>query len=277
MAFKLPGRRGSTGVVRPVEIGRRILREMDATVDVDTKGRRIAPNRFRVTCSSESRNAHAAHEAAIISELIDAATSYAKDEGYHLLGPVTISIDTDPGLTGTQFTVTAAMSGGAAAAAPAPAPAPQPAPAPAPAPAPVATPEPAPLPDPVIADDDSNIDDLPPPIVTAAPEPVAVQPTPTEPLPVAIGAVVMSDGTRRPLSNTVCSIGRASENTLTIADAQASRRHAEIRYENGRHVLVDLGSTNGTVVNGSRLGGPHSLTHGDIITIGAMQLRYEAS
>ena len=86
-----------------------------------------------------------------------------------------------------------------------------------------------------------------------------------------------STGTRTPLYADVCTLGRATENTISLPDAQASRRHAEIRYENGRHVLVDMNSTNGTTVNGSRISGPRVLTHGDVIAIGAIQLRYEAS
>ena len=266
MAFKLPGRRSAGAPLRPVEIGRRILRAMDSGIDVDVKGRRVAPNVYRVNLSTADRAGLGSLERSIVSELVDAAGVYAADEGYHLLGPVRVEIHTDDGLTPGQFTVDAraVLAGGGETPAAA---------APAAAPAPVVAPEP---------------DPLPPPVITAAPEPVVIDPTPP-PMPamsapatpstqqLAIAALMSSTGTRTPLYADVCTLGRATENTISLPDAQASRRHAEIRYENGRHVLVDMNSTNGTTVNGSRISGPRVLTHGDVIAIGAIQLRYEAS
>lgn len=274
MAFKLPGRR-SVGL-RPVEIGRRILRTLDDSIEVDVKGRRVGPNDYRVTCNPGDRELLAESESAIVSELVDAVTVYAREEGYHLLGTVTVTIDTDAGLPAGQFTVTARTSGtGASAAAAAPAPVAEP--APAPAREPVVEPEPAPEPvaEPVVDELISEHDTPPPPIVPAS-EPVVVPPTPASTPATATGALVTPDGSRRPLSQSACSIGRSTDNTVTVADAQASRKHAEIRYENGRHVIVDLGSTNGTSVNGAKLSGPHTLTHGDQITIGESHLRYES-
>ncbi|MGA1345188.1 MAG: FhaA domain-containing protein [Ilumatobacteraceae bacterium] len=255
MAFKLPGRRTAGTPLRPVEIGRRILRAMDNGIDIDATGRRVAPNRYRINLATADRTGLAELERTLISELVDAATIYANDEGYHLASPVTVEFHTDAGLTPGQITVDARITGGTAT-------------------APAATPAPAPA-----------VDPLPPPVITtAAPEPVIIDPTPAETpavtpptQPLALGALHSNTGERTPLSGGTTTLGRATENTISLPDAQASRRHAEIRYENGRHVLVDMNSTNGTVVNGTRLTGPHTLRHGDVITIGAIQLRYEAS
>ena len=65
---------------------------------------------------------------------------------------------------------------------------------------------------------------------------------------------------------------------MVLADANASRRHAEIRPATdggGGHMVIDLGSTNGTKVNGVGIH-THRLQHGDEITVGATHLRYEA-
>ena len=271
MAFKLPGRRTSVGI-RPVEIGRRILRTLDDSLDVDVKGRRIGPNAYRVTFNPDDRTQLADNETGIISELVDAITVYSREEGYHLLDTVTVTFDNDSGLPTGQFTVSARTTGaGQPAASPTPAPAPAAEPAPAPVEA-VAEPAAEPMAAPV---DEDDHDELPPPIVPAS-EPVVVPPTPASTPATATGALIAPDGSRRPLSQTTCTIGRSTENTVALADAQASRKHAEIRYDNGRHVLVDLGSTNGTSVNGTKLTGPHTLTHGDQITIGESHLRYES-
>ena len=72
-------------------------------------------------------------------------------------------------------------------------------------------------------------------------------------------------------------MGRSTDNDIQISDGQASRQHAEIRYENGRHHVVDLNSTNGTLVNDNRIASAQALSHGDIITIGNTEFRYESS
>ena len=47
-------------------------------------------------------------------------------------------------------------------------------------------------------------------------------------------------------------IGRDSTNEVTINDAEVSRHHARLTFQGGKYVLEDLGSTNGTFVNGQR-------------------------
>jgi pSer/pThr/pTyr-binding forkhead associated (FHA) protein len=56
-----------------------------------------------------------------------------------------------------------------------------------------------------------------------------------------------------------------------VADGNASRRHAEVVQDNASYVLVDLGSTNGTELNGRRIT-RETLADGDRITIGATDL-----
>ncbi len=73
-------------------------------------------------------------------------------------------------------------------------------------------------------------------------------------------------------------IGRSSDNSLALSDPKVSRRHAEIRMiATGRYRLSDLGSGNGTWLNGQRLMVPRDLQNGDVIQIGATRLRFEAA
>lgn len=53
-----------------------------------------------------------------------------------------------------------------------------------------------------------------------------------------------------------------------LPDEHVSRRHAQINAVSGEYVLIDLGSSNGTVVNGQRISGPVVLQHGDVIQFG---------
>ncbi len=64
------------------------------------------------------------------------------------------------------------------------------------------------------------------------------------------------------------SIGRDPGNQVMIDDVQVSRQHARLIPQGGLMVLEDLGSTNGTSVNGLRITSPHTLAHGDEIGLG---------
>ena len=63
-------------------------------------------------------------------------------------------------------------------------------------------------------------------------------------------------------------IGRDSTNEIVINDAEISRRHARLTFQGGKYVLEDLGSTNGTFVNGQRLAGPRVLKSGEVVSFG---------
>jgi hypothetical protein len=91
-----------------------------------------------------------------------------------------------------------------------------------------------------------------------------------------VGALVLTDGQRIPLDDSIFSMGRLPECELKIDDALASRRHCEIRPEPDGYRLVDLGSLNGTTVNGSKIK-EHMLVDGDLIGVAAVAIRFEAS
>lgn len=70
------------------------------------------------------------------------------------------------------------------------------------------------------------------------------------------------------LERDVVSLGRDPGNDIAINHPQVSRQHARLTRRGGVMVLEDLGSTNGTFVNGVRLTGPHTLAGGDVIGLG---------
>ena len=70
-------------------------------------------------------------------------------------------------------------------------------------------------------------------------------------------------------------VGREAVDIL-LADEQVSRKHAQLTVkDDGRVELADLGSANGTEVNGKRINGPVTLKHGDTITLGSTELKVE--
>ncbi|HEY2549891.1 MAG TPA: cytochrome P450 [Streptosporangiaceae bacterium] len=76
------------------------------------------------------------------------------------------------------------------------------------------------------------------------------------------------DGLTRPLASPVLRIGRAPDNDLVVAHPSASRQHAELRYAAGQITIADLGSINGTFVNGQRVDSA-VLSEGDTVRIGS--------
>ena len=80
---------------------------------------------------------------------------------------------------------------------------------------------------------------------------------------------VIVDGVEKSLAAGVTTVGRSPDNDIAFPqDANVSRYHAEIEARNGEFCLIDLGSSNGTTVNGSRVTGEKYLSPGDVIVLG---------
>ena len=79
-----------------------------------------------------------------------------------------------------------------------------------------------------------------------------------------------------PLEGDQLIIGRDAVNAVAINDAEVSRKHARLTFQGGKYVLEDLGSTNGTFVNGQRLVSSTVLKPGDVVSLGEqIVLMYE--
>ena len=75
----------------------------------------------------------------------------------------------------------------------------------------------------------------------------------------------------------ILSIGRSSASSICVKDTKVSRNHAVIQqHGSGTHYLLDLGSANGTFVNGRRVTVPVALKAGDLINVGSATLEYIA-
>jgi len=85
-----------------------------------------------------------------------------------------------------------------------------------------------------------------------------------------------SANTTLKLSDGVTSVGRHDDCWIRIKSSQVSRRHCEIFESGGKLTIRDLGSSNGTYVNGKRVLGQQALTVGDEVTLGAVTLRVAA-
>jgi hypothetical protein len=72
----------------------------------------------------------------------------------------------------------------------------------------------------------------------------------------------------------IITIGRRSGNDIALLDLEVSRQHARIDYVDPRYYVSDLGSTNGTRVNGRLVKGRQSLNDGDVIEMGSQRMRF---
>jgi pSer/pThr/pTyr-binding forkhead associated (FHA) protein len=100
------------------------------------------------------------------------------------------------------------------------------------------------------------------------------------PITAAIGQIVGLEGAYAgqvfPLQGMNMEVGRdAGKDIVLSADSTVSRGHARLVQENGALIVVDLGSSNGTYVNGQRVAAPMQLVPGDVVQFGASKFRYE--
>lgn len=195
------------GRLTPIEVGRRLTREMDVRRTVGVRGV-IAPNSFRVAVGPADRENFAKAESALLADLAGYAREHAKDEGYVFLGPVKVTMDTDQSLGPGEFLVAGEMAEGPGGG--------------------------------------------------------------------PVGRLVLGDGKEVQVGEDPVTIGRHPDCDIVLSDPEVSRQHAEVRREDAGFMLVDLGSKNGTKVNGAGID-QRTLQDGDTITIGATAIRFELS
>lgn len=111
------------------------------------------------------------------------------------------------------------------------------------------------------------------PAIRAAPAPASLPDTQTESVPFEMVVLRPESqaGRRYPLSKEI-TIGRAAGCAVVVDDSFASQLHARCFVDSGQILIEDLGSTNGTNVNGQRILGPTLLSSGDRISIGETEL-----
>ena len=114
------------------------------------------------------------------------------------------------------------------------------------------------------------VPDLAPSIVS--PPPMQQPPVVPVPPPAILWLIDQSTGRRYALHPGITTIGRSADNDIVLDAPSVSAHHAEVRYENGRYILYDIGSTNGTFVNGRRISGPNMIKVGWRVRLGDVEL-----
>jgi hypothetical protein len=98
--------------LQPVEVGRRLTREMDLHRTVGVRGV-LVPNCFEIALSAPDHERFAPFEESLLRDLADMARQHARDEGYAFVGPVEITLEADASLTPGMFLVSSEVKEGA--------------------------------------------------------------------------------------------------------------------------------------------------------------------
>jgi FHA domain-containing protein len=223
--------------VHPVEIGKRLLRVMEDGKTVALR-RTYVPNMYRITVGPQDYERLSQLEAKLVEELEIFVGEAARQRQWALPDSPRVSFATDAKLQAGEFRITAE-----AVSLRAEGPAPH---------------EPA--------------EEEAPATARRAPRAPAAPSRPETGRPVL---VLLSDDQpvkTIPIERRV-KIGRQADNDLVVVDPGVSRHHAEVINESGTCTLHDLGSTNGTYVNGSVVT-EHALRDGDRISLGSTVVEF---
>ncbi len=93
---------------------------------------------------------------------------------------------------------------------------------------------------------------------------------------IALAVLELPDGSEFPLTSSVAKLGRHPDSSIVLSDPNASRHHAEIQPDGDGFTLVDLGSTNGSRVNGEAVS-RYQLADRDEISVGAINLIFRVA
>jgi hypothetical protein len=225
--------------VRPVEIARKLAREMEEHKAVSVS-RTIVPNEYRVFLSPRDRDRFAAYEDALATELAGYLLEHARRERLSLLSRPVIEFETDDRLGLGEFGIQTR----------------------------------------VVAPDHEQQQQPPGDERSGRTMIYSATGAPAEPLeqraPVRREtALLLVGGKRLVVGSTGVTIGRSRQCDVVLEDPNVSRQHAEIRPRGDSWVLVDLGSTNGSCLNGRRIDQSEALKPGDEIELGTSVIQFE--
>jgi hypothetical protein len=240
--------RAFKGDVEPIELAAALKREIDNTARILSRDRRLVPNHFTIELGPDDFERLNAYGRTLNHELANELRDHADIQRYTFSGPIDIELVQQDELPTGKFRVVSETLG-----------------------TPQRRPDPYQPPEPQPYQQEPYVPPNPPPVVPQyqQPQPPAPQQQPRRGHPQVMLEV---NGRRRPVNPPGVVLGRGTDADIQINDPGVSRRHAEIRLmpegPGGiRVVMVDLGSTNGTLVNGRRTS-EAELVDGSTVRIG---------
>jgi hypothetical protein len=233
--------------VQPIELARKLAKEMDdhRTVSVS---RVYVPNEYTVYLSPSDREQLSGYEDSLVGELQEYLAEHARRERYALLTAPNVIVTSDADLAVGEFGIATRL---------------------------VSAEPGAPRQEPPPELPDLPIDQPAQTMIYRPPTPPPDDGTPAAPPEREIVTLTIA-GRKEELTSPRVVLGRSRTCDVHIADVNVSRRHAEIRQEGATYWIVDLGSTNGTQLNGKRVE-RERLRDGDTITLGSSEVVFGRS
>jgi hypothetical protein len=247
------------GKVHPAEIAKALQREADEQRSVLGEGRVLAPNVYVVRLGETDFGHLGQWSDQLAGELADMVAEHIEDEGYQIFDKVTVRLEQDDDLPTGVFEVSSLVADPAAR----PASRDDLAVAPPAAAGPMTGHPPLPPLPPLRGRVGTDTGKQGPSIVGRA----GSRPGVTHLL------IVDGPGTKHELTTGRNVIGRGTEADIRLPDTGVSRKHVDVVLDGGTAFAEDLGSTNGTLVNGRRIT-RQALSDGDVIRIGHSILVY---
>jgi hypothetical protein len=256
--------RAFSSEVRPIEIARKLAREMEEHKSFSVS-RTYVPNEYLVYLSPRDRERLAEYEDALVAELAGYLLEHARRERLAMLSRPMIEFHTDDRLRLGEFGIQTRVTqpeGDQERLPEEPEAAPEPVPEPrSPGPAPAAAPSRQP-PRAVRTMVYSSAERVAEPLE----EDARVRPH---------NAILVVEGKRMVVGDRGATVGRSRQCEIVVEDPNVSRRHGELRPRGGSWVFTDLGSTNGSRVNGRPVEAPTVVKPGDEIELGTAVMRFE--
>jgi len=224
--------------VRPVEIARKLSREMEENKS-SSLSRTYVPNEYRVFLSPRDRERFAGYETALGDELAGYLLEHARRERFTLPGRPVIEFETDERLGLGEFGIQTGIVHHAQE-------------------------------EPEEASEEQSGRTM---IYSNAGR--LAEPLEERARARAQTALLLLDGRRLVVGPAGVTLGRSRQCDVVLNDPNVSREHAEVRPRGGSWVLTDLGSTNGSRLNGRAVEGSEVVKPGDEIELGATVLRFE--
>jgi hypothetical protein len=225
--------------VRPVEIARTLAREMEDHKSFSVS-RTYVPNEYRVFLSPRDRERFTDYESALAEELAGYLLEYARRERLAMLSRPVVEFETDERLGLGEFGIQTRVV------------------------------QPPGESQPV----DESAEQSGRTMIYSNAERVS-EPLQEHARVRAQRALLALEDKRMVVGPAGVVIGRSRQSDVVVDDPNVSRQHAEIRPRGGSWVLTDLGSTNGSVLNGRRIDGAEVLKPGDQIEIGTSSMTFE--
>ena len=233
--------------IHPVEIAKGLTKQMDEGRMVSIS-RTYAPNDFTVHLSKEDAESIQAYRDALRDELIQYASTHADNKDYHLMTPPKVRFETEDSLRFGEFGITAKLTGGEG-------------------PREKGAPQDTSGQTRIFRTEETGV------AQDQGTSAISVEEARRQGLAREVVELVLDERTYPLEGHGPWTVGRSQDNDIVVPDPNVSRRHARLSRADNGFIVEDLGSTNGTLLDGAPID-RERIESGDELTFGQSTARF---